>query len=227
MRGPSADDHPRLACTELLADEIKESALGFLPSSRGSGKRSSCGSAAPRLLATPRFPARALAWYQRHGVTVEGVMTDTGSASRSHAFRDTLAAKAITHERAIPSTPLTTTARPSAPARPRSENGLTPPLSKARRSAPKLCPPGSAPTTAQGPTRPSKKATHQSVDQGQSPCRQHLSGKLAAGSEESAIARGHFFECVLRISIEIIQSAYFPRGGSRCAGPRVRFRRRR
>jgi transposase InsO family protein len=75
------DDHSRLAYTELLADEKKESALGFL--------------------------ARALAWYQRHGVTVEGVMTDNGSAYRSHAFRDALAAKAITHKRTRPYTPRT------------------------------------------------------------------------------------------------------------------------
>lgn len=75
------DDHSRLAYTELLPDEKKESALGFL--------------------------ARALAWYERHGVTVEGVMTDNGSAYKSHAFRDALAAKAITHKRTRPYTPRT------------------------------------------------------------------------------------------------------------------------
>jgi transposase InsO family protein len=75
------DDHSRLAYTELLPDEKTESALGFL--------------------------ARALAWYERHGVGVEGVMTDNGSAYRSHAFRDALAAKAITHKRTRPYTPRT------------------------------------------------------------------------------------------------------------------------
>ncbi|HET6379390.1 MAG TPA: IS481 family transposase [Methylocella sp.] len=75
------DDHSRLAYTELLPDEKKESALGFL--------------------------ARALAWYERQGVNVEGVMTDNGSAYRSHAFRDALAAKAITHKRTRPYTPRT------------------------------------------------------------------------------------------------------------------------
>jgi len=75
------DDHSRLAYTELLPDEKKESALGFL--------------------------ARALAWYDRHGVSVEGVMTDNGSAYRSHAFRDALAAKAIVHKRTRPYTPRT------------------------------------------------------------------------------------------------------------------------
>jgi transposase InsO family protein len=75
------DDHSRLAYTELLPDEKKESALGFL--------------------------ARALAWYERHGVGVEAVMTDNGSAYRSHAFRDALATKAITHKRTRPYTPRT------------------------------------------------------------------------------------------------------------------------
>jgi transposase InsO family protein len=75
------DDHSRLAYTELLPDEKKESALGFL--------------------------GRALIWYEHHGVTVEGVMTDNGSAYKSHAFRDALAAKAITHKRTRPYTPRT------------------------------------------------------------------------------------------------------------------------
>jgi len=75
------DDHSRLAYTELLPDEKKESAIGFLD--------------------------RAVRWYQHHGVTVEGVMTDNGSAYRSHAFRDALATKAITHKRTRPYTPRT------------------------------------------------------------------------------------------------------------------------
>jgi transposase InsO family protein len=75
------DDHSRLAYTELLPNEKKESAIGFLD--------------------------RALAWYERHGVSVEGVMTDNGSAYRSHAFRDALADKAITHKRTRPYTPRT------------------------------------------------------------------------------------------------------------------------
>jgi transposase InsO family protein len=77
----AVDDHSRLAYTELLPDEKIESALGFLD--------------------------RALAWYARHGVSVEGVMTDNGSAYRSHAFRDALAAKAVTHKRTRPYTPRT------------------------------------------------------------------------------------------------------------------------
>ncbi len=55
------DDASRLAYTEILPDERKESAVAFLE--------------------------RAMAWFTRLGVTVERVMTDNGSAYRSHAFR--------------------------------------------------------------------------------------------------------------------------------------------
>jgi transposase InsO family protein len=56
------DDATRLAYVEVLADEQATTAVGFLK--------------------------RALAFYRRHGITVERVMTDNGSAYRSavHAF---------------------------------------------------------------------------------------------------------------------------------------------
>ena len=75
------DDASRLAYTELLPDEKKESAIAFLD--------------------------RALAWFDRLGVTVERVMTDNGSAYRSHAFRERLKARAIRHIRTRPYTPRT------------------------------------------------------------------------------------------------------------------------
>jgi transposase InsO family protein len=75
------DDASRLAYTELLPDEKKESAIAFLD--------------------------RALDWFARHGVTVERIMTDNGSAYRSHAFRDRLAALALRHIRTRPYTPRT------------------------------------------------------------------------------------------------------------------------
>jgi len=75
------DDASRLAYTELLPDEKKESAIAFLD--------------------------RALAWYARLGVTVERVMTDNGSAYRSHAFRQRLKGLAIRHIRTRPYTPKT------------------------------------------------------------------------------------------------------------------------
>ena len=58
------DDASRLAYTEILPDERKESAVAFLE--------------------------RAIAWFASLGVTVERVMTDNGSAYRSHAFRASL-----------------------------------------------------------------------------------------------------------------------------------------
>jgi DNA-binding transcriptional regulator YdaS (Cro superfamily) len=50
----AVDDASRLAYTEILPDERKASAIAFL--------------------------ARALAWFARHGVRVERIMTDNGSA---------------------------------------------------------------------------------------------------------------------------------------------------
>jgi len=75
------DDASRLAYTELLPDEKKESAIAFLD--------------------------RALAWFARLGIAVERVMTDNGSAYRSHAFRCRLAQAGIRHIRTRPYTPKT------------------------------------------------------------------------------------------------------------------------
>lgn len=77
----AVDDASRLAYTEILADERKESATAFL--------------------------GRALTWFATFGVAVERVMTDNGSAYKSHLFREALAAKAITHKRTRPYTPRT------------------------------------------------------------------------------------------------------------------------
>jgi transposase InsO family protein len=75
------DDASRLAYTELLPDDGKQSATAFL--------------------------ARALAWCGRHGIRVERVMTDNGSAYKSHAFRDALTQASIRHLRTRPYTPRT------------------------------------------------------------------------------------------------------------------------
>ena len=76
------DDASRLAYTELLPDEKKESAIAFLD--------------------------RALAWFDHLGVTVERVMTDNWpSAYRSHAFRGRLKEAEIRHIRTRPYTPKT------------------------------------------------------------------------------------------------------------------------
>ena len=75
------DDASRLAYTEILPDERKESATGFL--------------------------IRALCWFERHGVIVARVMTDNGSAYRSKLFREICAAAEVRHVRTKPYTPRT------------------------------------------------------------------------------------------------------------------------
>jgi transposase InsO family protein len=77
----AVDDASRLAYTELLPNERKESAIGFT--------------------------ARAVDWFATHGVRVERIMSDNGSAYRSFAFRDLLAVRGIKHKRTRPYTPRT------------------------------------------------------------------------------------------------------------------------
>ena len=77
----AVDDASRLAYTEILPDEKKTSATAFLE--------------------------RALVFFERHGVKVERVMTDNGSAYKSHLFGKTLAEKGISHKRTRPYTPRT------------------------------------------------------------------------------------------------------------------------
>ena len=77
----AVDDASRLAYTELLPDEKKESACAFM--------------------------ARALAFFAAHGVTVERVMSDNGSAYRSHLFRQLLVEAGCKHIRTRPYTPRT------------------------------------------------------------------------------------------------------------------------
>jgi transposase InsO family protein len=76
----AVDDASRLAYTEILPDERKESATGFL--------------------------IRALCWFERHGVTVARVMTANGSAYPRCSARFCAAAEAR-HVRTRPYTPRT------------------------------------------------------------------------------------------------------------------------
>jgi transposase InsO family protein len=75
------DDASRLAYTEILADERKETAVAFLK--------------------------RTLAWFARHGVTAEGVMTDNGSAYISRDFQAACRNAGLKHLRTRPYTPRT------------------------------------------------------------------------------------------------------------------------
>ena len=75
------DDASRLAYTEILPTERQEDTTAFL--------------------------ARALAWLDRHGVAVQRVMTDNGSAYRSELFRQALLKAGARHVRTRPYTPRT------------------------------------------------------------------------------------------------------------------------
>jgi len=75
------DDCSRLAYTEILPDERKETAIAFWH--------------------------RAHAWFAAAGITIERVMTDNGSCYKSFAWRDALTTAAITHKRIRPYRPQT------------------------------------------------------------------------------------------------------------------------
>ena len=76
----AVDDHSRLAYSEILGDEKKETAAGFW--------------------------LRAEAFYAGHGIRVQRVLTDNGSCYRSHAFRDALG-EHVTHKWTRPYRPQT------------------------------------------------------------------------------------------------------------------------
>ncbi len=75
----AVDDHSRLAYSEILGDERKETAAGFW--------------------------LRAQHWFAAHGITVREVLTDNGSCYRSRLFADALGD--ITHRRTRPYRPQT------------------------------------------------------------------------------------------------------------------------
>ncbi|XVV39491.1 IS481 family transposase [Streptomyces sp. CA-100214] len=75
------DDHSRLAYSEVLTDERKETAAGFWQ--------------------------RANAFFAAHGITVERVLTDNGSCYKSRLFTQTLATAGITHKKIRPYRPQT------------------------------------------------------------------------------------------------------------------------
>jgi transposase InsO family protein len=74
------DDHSRLAYSEILTDERKETVVAFW--------------------------TRAVTWFADHGITVARVMTDNGSAYHSKLFAETLS-DSITHKRTRPYRPQT------------------------------------------------------------------------------------------------------------------------
>lgn len=77
----AVDDHSRLAYSEILADEKKETAVGFW--------------------------TRAHSFFAQAGITVERVLTDNGSCYKSHLWRNSLAELGISHKRTRPYRPQT------------------------------------------------------------------------------------------------------------------------
>jgi transposase InsO family protein len=77
----AVDDHSRLAYSEILTDEKKETATAFW--------------------------TRAQTFFTACGITITRVLTDNGSCYKSHAWRDALAAAGIVHKRTRPYRPQT------------------------------------------------------------------------------------------------------------------------
>lgn len=75
------DDHSRVAYGEICSDEKAVTAIGVL--------------------------RRAIAWFAERGVSVKRVLSDNGSAYRSHAWRDACATLGIRHTRTRPYRPQT------------------------------------------------------------------------------------------------------------------------
>ncbi|QKV76379.1 IS481 family transposase [Amycolatopsis sp. Hca4] len=77
----AVDDHSRLAYSEILPDERKDTATAFW--------------------------TRAHAFFAAHGITVKRVLTDNGACYRSRPWHETLTAAGITHKRTRPYRPQT------------------------------------------------------------------------------------------------------------------------
>ena len=92
----AVDDHTRLAYSEILAEERKETAAAFL--------------------------RRAQRWFADHGIEVHGVLTDNGSCYRSRLFGAAL--EDVTHLRTRPYRPQTN-AKVDDSTEPCSRNGPT------------------------------------------------------------------------------------------------------
>jgi transposase InsO family protein len=75
------DDHSRVAYAEICTDEKADTAIAVL--------------------------RRAVDWFSDHGVTVERVLSDNGSAYKSYAWRDACAELGITAKRTRPYRPQT------------------------------------------------------------------------------------------------------------------------
>jgi Integrase core domain len=127
------DGHSRLACSEILADERKDTAVAFWH--------------------------RARAWFTAAGITIERVMTGIGSCL-SFAWRDALAATGIRHKRIRPYRP-GQRGKWSGSAAPCLRSGPAPaPTAQKPNGAPPLTP-GCTPTTSPWTHRTRRPPTRQ------------------------------------------------------------------
>ena len=125
----AVDDYSRLAYAEVLPDEKATTAIGFL--------------------------RRAVAFYRRHGIRVERVLTDNGSRLPRHRPR----ARLPTHSASATSAPAPTghrqTGKPNASSAPCSPAGPTAPSTAQATNAPPPLTAGSGTTTIDDDTQPS------------------------------------------------------------------------
>src|SRR3954470_16115742 len=119
------DRAARVAFSQILPDEKKESAVAFLQAT--------------------------IAYYANLGVTITRVMTDNGSCYRSKAFRSACRDLGLKHTGPSPIRPRQT-ARPSASSRPSCANGPTLRPTQPRTTAPLRCRSGCTDTTGTGRT---------------------------------------------------------------------------
>ncbi len=119
------DDHSRAAYAEIHDDETAATAIGVL--------------------------RRAVAWFAARDVTIQRVLSDNGSAYRSHAWREACLELGIKAKRTRP-TGRRPTARSNASTAPWPTAGPSPACSSASQPAERPCRPGCTSTTITGPT---------------------------------------------------------------------------
>ena len=133
------DDHSRVAYAEIHNDETATTAIGVLH--------------------------RAVAWFAARGVVTERVLSDNGSAYRSHAWRDACTELGIVHKRTRPYRPQPNSQDRTLPPHPQRRLGLRPPLHQRDnppQSPPRLDPPLQSPPA---PHRDREPPTHHTLYQ--------------------------------------------------------------
>jgi transposase len=123
------DDHSRVAYAEIHDDETAATAISVL--------------------------GNAVAWFDARGITVRRVLSDNGSAYRSHAWRDSCHEMGITPKRTRPTGPRPTE-KSSASTAPSPTDGPSDSSTPASHNAAPPYPAGYTSTTITDPTPPSE-----------------------------------------------------------------------